>query len=147
MNLKLKWSLLVILNTLSSLYLGHKFFMSISGALGVAFGIMTFIFIYFTLDSYLKRNNQPEWRKSLLIGVSVCALTQLSPLVMVTGLYSMVASNELLNMFGLSPRNMIFITVYNATIIDGILLSVIVASVTLLSRFGLTLNKKFGNNE
>jgi uncharacterized membrane protein required for colicin V production len=121
--------------------------MSISGALGVAFGIMTFIFIYFTLDSYLKRNNQPEWRKSLLIGVSVCALTQLSPLVMVTGLYSMVASNELLNMFGLSPRNMIFITVYNATIIDGILLSVIVASVTLLSRFGLTLNKKFGNNE
>ncbi|MEE9326097.1 MAG: hypothetical protein V3U71_02300 [Cocleimonas sp.] len=61
MNLKLKWSLLVVLNTLTSLFIGANFFKTIGGALGVAFGIITFIFIYYSLDNYLKQKNKSEW--------------------------------------------------------------------------------------
>ncbi len=62
---------------------------------------------------------------------------------MYSGIISISASNELLNIVGLSPQDLVFITIYIPTVIDGILLSIIVASVALLTRLIIMAGNKF----
>lgn len=133
MNKYLKWSLLVGINTILSLFFAFEFMQTIQGALGVILGIITFILLYILLDTYIERKKKARWRKSLFIGVSLFSLTQLfPPIVMISGAASLEASRKL---FGLSKNaDLHFLATYATTIIDGFILSVMVLGLVLIIR-------------
>lgn len=133
MNKYLKWSLLVSVNTVISLFFAFEYMQKIQGKLGVMLGIITFILLYVLLDTYFEQKNKIRWRKSLVIGTGAFSLTQFfPPIAMISGLASLEASR---NLFGLSQHaELSFFATYTATIIDGFILSVLVMLLMVIIR-------------
>jgi len=133
MNKYLKWTLLVSVNTLISLLFAVQFMQKIQGILAVVLGIITFILLYISLDTYLEQKKKTRWRKSLTIGVATFSLTQFfPPIAIISGMTSLEISRYL---FGLSNNGELgLFATYTTTIVDGFILSVLVMILTTIIR-------------
>lgn len=122
------WFLLVGLNALLSLVLAFSEYRDTLDRAGIATGILSYVVIYAELDRHFIVNKFEEWHKTLLISVVVKAFTQLLPVIEVaTGFLSIQLVESVIG-------EIMFVSVYLKTLLDGALLSVVVMLITLPAR-------------
>ena len=118
----IKWTVIVWLNAIVSFILAVDLDKA-SGInlLAMICGVFTFVFIYTAVDLYLIKIDKQNLRKSLFISALIKALTQFYPMIeMITGILAINAVDIVIG-------NITFLTIYLTTVLDGILLSIIVA--------------------
>jgi len=131
----LKWCFLIGINVIVSTFFASEIMTTTGGALGVYLGIMTFVFLYARIDIYLMNRKREKWRKALYIGVAIKSLFQLFPIIdLTTGLMATEMVNNLLEHDVLTDDHVIFMEIYLITVIDGLILSLFVAIITLSTR-------------
>lgn len=117
----LKWTVIVWLNAIISLIFAIEPNTTVIDILGIVSGVFTFVFIYTAVDWYLIQMDKQNLRKSLLISTLLKALTQFYPMIeIMTGVLATDAIKYLIGKVD-------FFSMYFATVLDGILLSIIVA--------------------
>lgn len=140
-----KWIVLVSANTVLSLVLALEFMKTPQRALGVIFGIISFIILYAKLEDYLIKTGRMKWRKALIIGVGATAILLLFPgFPMISGALALDLSGSILDLSGSGRNHISFFSIYLTTIIDGLLLSSLVIVLTIFARllFNLEFLKK-----
>lgn len=131
----LKWCFLIGINVIVSFFFAVGIMKTTAGALGIFAGIMTFVFLYARIDIYFLNRGKEKWRKALYIGVCIKSLFQLFPMIdLMTGSMAIEVVDNLFGHQILMNDNLIFIEIYLTTVIDGLLLSVLAAILTLSSR-------------
>lgn len=149
MNAYLKWSLIVGLNTIFSIAIVFDHLTTVSGALGIVVGIISFIILYVKLDNYLKRTNKKEWRKSLLIATIMMGLFSLYPVIpIVSGAIALDTTSWLLSSpspssltsFGIKDSG--FFSILITTLLSGMILSCVATILMVITRALLYLSNR-----
>jgi len=137
--LGLKWLVLVWANASVSFQFALTEFPARLDRIGIAAGVFTFVLLYWRLDLELLRRNRPELRRALLWGVVLKGLTQFWPVLeILTG----AAALQTLTLIGL--HQIPLLTPYLATLVDGLLLSLMAGVLSLLVRLALRFWGKSG---
>lgn len=147
-----KWTILIWLNAAFSFFIAYTSkFDSLPEVLGLVCGVFTFVGLYSYLDFSLLKQNKQSLRNWLLIGVLIKAVTQFLPAIqIITGMIAVSSVDAIFDHLpkldshssdGLSSlsRNDSFIATYLATVIDGILLSLIVGVFVLIIKLIATI--------
>ena len=146
-----KWTVLVWLNAAFSFFIAYTSrFDSLPEVLGLVCGVFTFVALYSVLDCSLLKQNKQSLRKWLLIGVLIKAATQCLPSIQViTGMIAVSCVDAMFSPLSeannnarhgtssLSSRDS-FLGTYSATILDGILLSIVVFALVMLIKLVAT---------
>lgn len=135
MNHYLKWGLYVALSLPVSLILALEFMRTIPTVLAVVSGIILFVFFYAYFDKYLLNTNKVKARMALKIGVISCSILLIYPaLPMLAGGLALETSGQILNIDSFRVKQLSFFAVFLTTVIDGFLLSFIVAILAIFAR-------------
>jgi len=156
----LRWTLLVILNAAFPFFLAMKITQTPSQILGILFAILSFIVIYAEAEHYLLKREFKSLAKQLRLSGAIKIATVLLPFIdMLIGAIALEISRELTGI-SLQNRSRLARSVesnqtlsstfnlgdfgasYLTTMIDGVLLSVIVAMILGLIRFFIWCRKK-----
>lgn len=122
----LKWTLIVWLNAVFSCYVAFDAYPHFADRMAVVCGVFSFVVFYVLTDQHLLLEGKDALSKALGLGALLKALTQFYPsLEMLTG---MLATAFVHSVMG----ETVFISVYFITLVDGLLLSLLVAIITLL---------------
>jgi hypothetical protein len=146
-----KWTLLVWLNAaFSFVFAVSAGFDSAQEITGIVLGVFTFVALYSCIDFRLLQQNKDSLRTWLLIGVLIKVATQFVPAIQVTtgiiavsciqAVFKQVSTEAISNSprpFELSDANS-FIASYSATVIDGVLLSIVVGLFVLIIKLVAT---------
>lgn len=135
MNLYTKWSLFIAINLPVSLLFALDFMKTIPNALAVVCAVGLFVFFYARFDNYLYRTNKIKGRMALKVAVISCAILLLYPAVpMIAGAMALELSGQILNVDAFIAKKLTPFAVFLTTVIDGFLLSSIVAVLMLFAR-------------
>jgi len=149
----LRWSVLVALNAAYPFFLSLMMVKTTSQLIGIAFGILSFIIIYAETESYFLERNYTTLAAQLRLGAAIKISTVLLPFIdMITGSIALGITHQLTGV-DLSSSikrirtednlsqlidpmlNLVELgTSYMTTLIDGFLLSIIVAMIIGLIR-------------
>ena len=141
----LKWCFLIGINVIVSTIFVSDIMKTSTGAMGVFAGIMTFVFLYARIDIFLRGKGKEKWRKALYIGVVIKSLFQLFPMIdLLTGAMAVDMVTKLFGHDVLMTNSLVFTEIYLTTVIDGLILSVLAAILTLSTRifYSSALGKK-----
>jgi len=147
-----KWTILIWLNAAFSFFIAYTSnFDSLNEVLGLVCGVFTFVALYSYLDFSLLKRNKESLRKWLLIGVVLKAVTQILPAIqIITGMIAVSCvgvifrhvvpgfKNYASDGFSAISSRDSFMATYLATVIDGILLSVILGVFVLIIKLVAT---------
>ncbi|MCX7096796.1 MAG: hypothetical protein NTV43_02695 [Methylococcales bacterium] len=125
----LKWTGLVWLNAAFSFWVALGEYPLLADRLAIVLGVFSFVLFYTKLDGYLVRNKQQRLHKALLISTVVKSLVQFYPGVeLFTGIAATAFVDWLLG-------KVVFVSAYCITLVDGLLLSLLVAAMTGVLNF------------
>ena len=116
----LKWTVLIWLNAAASFYIALPSHPGILDTAGICFAVFTFVGIYAYIDLFLLEEGETELRAQLFWGVLLKSLTQVTLVAeALTGSMALSFVKEFMMI------DMVFVTPYLVTIVDGILLTVL----------------------
>jgi len=125
LQLFIKWTVLVWLNAILSLYLAVNTYKHLADRAGILCAVFTFVLIYTVVDFNLWKNRKNELRKTLILSVLVKAILQpVFFLEMITGIIATKVVSRLMT-------NIPFVYTYFITMVDGLFLSLIVLGLTI----------------
>jgi hypothetical protein len=146
-----KWTILVWLNAAVSFFFAvAEGFDSIPEVLGITCGVFTFVALYSFIDFRLLQQGKGSLRKWLLVGVIIKVFTQLLPaLQMISGILSLFCIEFLISIFsklpGIQPISRLamnradsFFIPYFTTVINGVILSLVVALLVFIVKLVAT---------
>ena len=117
----LKWTILVLINTIVSFLFALEQFKTFLDLAGTLTAIAFFIVLYYHLEQWFIRHNYPHLVKRLIIATLLKSVTQFYPIIeMLTGVIAMDFVDKYIT-------SAIFFRTFSITLLDGILLSLIVA--------------------
>ncbi|NOT83699.1 MAG: hypothetical protein HOP02_02735 [Methylococcaceae bacterium] len=129
MKLWLKWILLVWLNAAFTFWVALGEYPQALDRFGIVCGVFTFVALYAMLDNYLLNTKKFQIRQAVLISVFVKSLFQLYPGIELAA--GMVATAFVEWAIG----KIAAVSAYFITLMDGLLLSLLVALITGLISF------------
>ncbi len=134
-NISANWAFIVCFNTVFSLMFAFDFMKGVPGALGIIFGIASFIFMYVKLDEFLLKTKRKAWRKALLLSAVTMGVISLYPLIpMISGAAALEITGSIFNLPSSGSLHTNFIHIFSTTIFAGLILSTVVFIFTLLLR-------------
>ncbi|MCX7086494.1 MAG: hypothetical protein NTV00_00415 [Methylococcales bacterium] len=124
-----KWTLLVWLNAAFSFSLSLGKYPQLFDRVAIVCGVFSFVLLYVKIDNYLLNSKRFQARNALLVSVCIKSLFQLYPGVeLAAGIASTTFVAWIIG-------NIRFISAYLITLMDGLLLSLIVAIITGMINF------------
>jgi hypothetical protein len=143
---KLKWVLLVAVNTIVAWYFALELTDSLVWILGILSGIFCWWFAYVFLDSYLIKRDRLKESKNLMISAYAKSLLQCVVVIdKFLGINAMFMAGEFLKLFFGHGRNIFnrnadspiysFLSSYLTTLLMGLFYSIIVLVIFLMLRY------------
>lgn len=125
----LKWTILVWLNAAYSFYMSLSKYSQAIEIAGITFVVFTFVIAYATVDIYPLNQNNLLLRWQLFGSVVIKMLFQIYPVIEMSS--GIIAANIVEDLIGIIS----FLTAFLTTLIDGFLLSLLVAIIFWLVKF------------
>ncbi len=128
LHLYLVWLVYVSINAAISLYLAFDLYKASLDRYGIVTGLLSFVILYAELDRLFITSKNFDFHKILVVSVVLKAATQLLPIIEIgAGICATYLVESLIG-------NVPFLSVYLQTMIDGAILSVVVAIISVPTR-------------